>query len=352
MILYRYYETFHVPVKYPFGYGLSYTSFSYSELNVPEVYSGGKIQIRFKIKNIGKVSGAEIAQLYICPIESDVIRSHIELKGFQKIYLHPGEEKEVILELDERSFSVYDVEKKAFSMLSGKYQICIGASVHDLQLKANMEVVGNSYFRNERELFPDYFREQPHGMEISAEQFYQLLGGEPKHDKEKKRGEYTVYDSYQDVVNVSMFGKFVRGVVHIGLKIMLRGKSERDPAFKMVKMGVEEGNLEGLIATSGGIATPKLIDMLVYNANKKYLQALKRLLSALFHKETGQTLTVFIHKVLIEKAQNLLAHSDYSLGEISTYLNFSSQSYFISIFKRYTGITPGQYRKMHCQISW
>ena len=277
-VIQKRYETFHVPVKYPFGYGLSYTSFSYSELNVPEVYSGGKIQIRFKIKNIGKVSGAEIAQLYICPIESDVIRSHIELKGFQKIYLHPGEEKEVILELDERSFSVYDVEKKAFSMLSGKYQICIGASVHDLQLKANMEVVGNSYFRNERELFPDYFREQPHGMEISAEQFYQLLGGEPKHDKEKKRGEYTVYDSYQDVVNVSMFGKFVRGVVHIGLKIILRGKSERDPAFKMVKMGVEEGNLEGLIATSGGIATPKLIDMLVYNANKKYLQAFKRLL--------------------------------------------------------------------------
>ena len=231
-----------------------------------------------KIKNIGKVSGAEIAQLYVCPNESDVIRSHIELKGFQKIYLHPGEEKEVILELDERSFSVYDVEKKAFSMLSGKYQICIGASVHDLQLKANMEVVGNSYFRNERELFSDYFREQPHGMGISAEQFYQLLGGEPKHDKEKKRGEYTVYDSYQDVVNVSMFGKFVRGVVHIGLKIILRGKSERDPAFKMVKMGVEEGNLEGLIATSGGIATPKLIDMLVYNANKKYLQAFKRLL--------------------------------------------------------------------------
>ena len=60
--------------------------------------------------------------------------------------------------------------------------------------------------------------------------------------------------------------------------IILRGKSERDPAFKMVKMGVEEGNLEGLIATSGGIATPKLIDMLVYNANKKYLQAFKRLL--------------------------------------------------------------------------
>ena len=75
-------------------------------------------------------------------------------------------------------------------------------------------------------------------------------------------------------------------------------------------------------------------------------------LNPILVKETRQTLTVFIHKVLIEKAQNLLAYSDYSLGEISTYLNFSSQSYFISIFKRYTGITPGQYRKMHRQISW
>ena len=102
------------------------------------------------------------------------------------------------------------------------------------------------------------FREQPHGMEISAEQFYQLLGGEPKHDKEKKRGEYTVYDSYQDVVNVSMFGKlFVESYIS-DLRLCFGGKSERDPAFKMVKMGVEEGNLEGLIATSGGIATPKV----------------------------------------------------------------------------------------------
>ena len=275
---YRYYETFHVPVRYPFGYGLSYTSFSYTDLKVPETYSGGKVKVCFKVKNVGSVRGSETAQLYVCPPESDVIRSSIELKGFQKVFLHPGEEKEVTLELDERSFSVYDVEKKAFSVLGGKYRICIGASVRDLRLDAEIEVSGNSYFRNERELFPDYFKEQPHGMEICAEQFYQLLGGEPKHDREKTRGAYTVYDSYQDVVSASLFGKCVRGIVNIGLKIMLRGKSEQDPAFKMVKMGVEEGNLEGLIATSGGIATPKLIDLLVLNANKQYLRAFKRML--------------------------------------------------------------------------
>ena len=77
------------------------------------------------------------------------------------------------------------------------------------------------------------------------------------HDKEKSVESIRFYDSYQDVVNVSMFGKFVRGIVHIGLKDYASGKSGR--TFKMVKMGVEEGNAEGLIATSGGIATPKLV---------------------------------------------------------------------------------------------
>ena len=87
-------------------------------------------------------------------------------------------------------------------------------------------------------------------------------------------------------------------------------------------------------------AISRVIDYIYHGKNKtltlNQLASLVNLtpkyLSALFHKETGQTLTVFIHKVLIEKAKNLLAHSDYSLGEISTYLNFSSQSYFISIF--------------------
>lgn len=75
-------------------------------------------------------------------------------------------------------------------------------------------------------------------------------------------------------------------------------------------------------------------------------------LSALFHKETGQTLTSFIHLVLVDKAKNLLAYSNYSLGEISTYLDFSSQSYFIYVFKKIVGTTPGQYRKEHKLINF
>ncbi len=70
-------------------------------------------------------------------------------------------------------------------------------------------------------------------------------------------------------------------------------------------------------------------------------------LSALFHKEVGETITSFIHKVVIEESKNLLTYSDYTLGEISTYLNFSSQSYFTIVFKKITGTTPGNYRRIH-----
>ena len=107
-------------------------------------------------------------------------------------------------------------------------------------------------------------------------------------------------------------------------------------------------------------AISRVIDSIYHGKNKTLtlnqlaasVNLTPKYLSALFHKETGQTLTTFIHHVLIEKAKNLLTHSDYSLGEISTYLNFSSQSYFISIFKKYTGVTPGQYRKIRQQINW
>lgn len=127
-------------------------------------------------------------------------------------------------------------------------------------------------------MFPDYFMEQANGIVINKKQFCTLLGKDIKTDIVKKRGNYTVYDSFNDVTDVSLFGRIIRSIVNLGLKMMFRGKSKQDPAFRMVKMGVEEGNLEGLIATSGGIATPKLIEMLVYNANKEYGKAFLRML--------------------------------------------------------------------------
>lgn len=274
---YRYYETFDVPVRYPFGYGLSYTTFEYSDLKFEPVYEKGEMAVTFKVKNTGPVAGKETVQLYVLPETENIIRSKIELKGFKKVFLNPGEETEVSLYLNERSFSVYNVDKKDFSVIAGLYTIAIGASVKDLRLKQNLVVEGEKYFRDERALFPDYFKPQPHGMDVSKEQFELLYGKKLTDLRHRKRGQYTATCSFEDVAKKSLFGLIVKGIINIGLKFMFPGKTKKDPAFMMVKMGVDEGNLEGLIATSGGIASPKLVDMLVLNANRKYGKAFLRM---------------------------------------------------------------------------
>ncbi|MBR6003119.1 MAG: glycoside hydrolase family 3 C-terminal domain-containing protein, partial [Lachnospiraceae bacterium] len=158
---YRYYETFNVQVKYPFGYGLSYTKFEYSDLKVNDTYDGGKLKVSFNVKNVGTKPGKEVTELYVLPKKGNFIRSAIELKGFKKVFLNPGEEKEVEIELTDRSFSVFDVSKNKFSVIEGEYEIAVGGSIKDLPLRKKVSVKGEKYFRDEKELFPDYFKDQP-----------------------------------------------------------------------------------------------------------------------------------------------------------------------------------------------
>jgi len=274
---YRYYETYNVPVKYPFGYGLSYSEFEYGGLSVPEVYENGEITVSFTVKNIGKMAAMEVAEVYVMPETESFLRSKTELKGFAKVMLEPGEEREISVTLNERSFSVYDVEKKRFSVISGVYDIAVGASVQDIRLKQNIVVNGEKYSRNERELFPDYFKEQPHGMEISRNQFESLYGDKLTDYTHRKRGDYDITCSFKDVAEKSLFGNIVKGVVSIGIKIMFKDAGKNSPEMKMIKFGIEEGALEGLVSTSQGVVPPRLIAMLVLNANRKYLKAFARM---------------------------------------------------------------------------
>lgn len=274
---YRYYETYNVPVRYPFGYGLSYTTFEYKDLKVPECFEGNDVDVSLTVKNTGTVPGAETVQLYIIPEKEDFIRSAIELKGFKKVFLQPGEEKEVTIPLTARSFSVFDTDKGTFSIIGGVYTVAAGASVRDLRLKTQIVVQGEKYFRNEKELFPDYFKAQPEGMEISKTQFEALYGRPLSKFRERKRGDYDITSTLGEVTSKSLFGKIFKLVLNSAVKRMFPGKDENDPGFKMLKTGLEEGNLEGLIANSGGSISKKLCDLLVLNANRHYLKAFIRL---------------------------------------------------------------------------
>ncbi len=133
---YRYYCTSGTEARYPFGYGLSYTKFEYSDLKVNE--NG----VSFKIKNVGEVAGKEAAQLYIGKKESKLFRPKYELKGFNKVELQPGEEKEVEIPFDDYSFRYWNVKTNKFEVEGGKYEIYVGPNSMEFPLVGEIEKEG------------------------------------------------------------------------------------------------------------------------------------------------------------------------------------------------------------------
>ncbi len=135
---YRYYDTAEVPVQFPFGFGLSYTTFAYSDLTV----TGEGVS--FTITNTGSVDGAEIAQLYIGKKETGLIRPKKELKGFKKVWIKAGESVKVEIAFDDKSFRYFSTVSNQWEVESGEYQIYVGASLEDIRLNGTVTQLGSA----------------------------------------------------------------------------------------------------------------------------------------------------------------------------------------------------------------
>ena len=133
---YRYYQTAGVPVAFPFGYGLSYTSFAYSNL---QAASNG---VALTVTNTGKRAGAETVQLYVAKPGAEVFRPAQELKGFAKVQLQPGESKTVTIPLDDKAFRYWNTKTDSWEVEGGSYELRVGASSADIRLTAVVEVAG------------------------------------------------------------------------------------------------------------------------------------------------------------------------------------------------------------------
>ena len=136
---YRMFDKENKEPQFPFGFGLSYTTFSYNELSIKRE-KDDNVNVSFEITNTGKRIGAEVAQLYIHAEKSSVERPVRELKGFQKVFLKPGETKVVSIKLNPIDFAFYDVNEKAWHVEAGKYDIQIGSSVDDIKLTHAIEM--------------------------------------------------------------------------------------------------------------------------------------------------------------------------------------------------------------------
>lgn len=139
---YRYYDTKAIEPLFPFGYGLSYTSFEYTNLSINKetILDHETVEVTVTIKNTGERAGKEIVQLYVRDLESTVIRPEKELKGFTKVELQPGEEKDVTLTLDKRAFAYYNVDIQDWYVESGQFDVLVGKSSAEILLKGRIQV--------------------------------------------------------------------------------------------------------------------------------------------------------------------------------------------------------------------
>lgn len=168
---YRYYDKINQNVLFPFGFGLSYTEFEYSNLKIEK--QTDLIKVRFKIKNTGKVKGKEIAQIYIKQNNSTIFKPEKELKAFEKVELEPNEEKEVFITLDRSAFEYYNIETKKWSVESGKYTILLGKSSKDLVLKDEIEIKSND--ASIKKNYPETYK-QGNIKNVRDIDFEELLG--------------------------------------------------------------------------------------------------------------------------------------------------------------------------------
>ena len=135
---YRGYDAQDKRPLFPFGFGLSYTTFSYSDIKAQPL-GKNRLRVTFKVTNTGKRAGAEVAELYVCPLKSKVVRPVKELKGYEKVYLEKGASKTVAIDLNEDAFSYYyDIETEDFVPDNGSFRILVGPSSDDLSLQTDV----------------------------------------------------------------------------------------------------------------------------------------------------------------------------------------------------------------------
>jgi beta-glucosidase len=150
LVGYRWFEAKQIEPLFPFGFGLSYTTFEYSHLKL----AGGDgphglVTVQLEIKNTGTVAGAEVAQLYVHPEQPGVPRPDKELKGFKKVLLKPGETQTVSIPLDQSAFAFYDPDKKGWVAEAGDYKILVGGSSRGIVLQGDYHLAGTRFAGNE-----------------------------------------------------------------------------------------------------------------------------------------------------------------------------------------------------------
>ena len=271
---YKYYDTAEKDVAFPFGFGLSYTTFEYSDLKVSadKIKDTDTVTVSFKVKNTGDVDGAEVAQLYVNDVESTIYRPVKELRGFKKVFLKAGEEKEVEITLDKRAFAYYNVNINDWHVESGDFRILVGASSRDIKLDATIYVEStvDAEIPDYKATAPSYYGANI--MNISDAEFTAIYGKELPPSQRDKNAPFTFLNTIEDSQDSKWGGRIYR------LLIKLLG------ADTMAGAVATQLPIKNFISMSFGLFSPEMAEGLIMIIHEDKLgKGLKIILKGIPH---------------------------------------------------------------------
>ena len=257
---YRYYDTAEKEVAYPFGYGLSYSKFEYSDLKVVRT-ADDRLAVCFNIKNTGKMKADEIAQVYVgAKFPSKVYRARKELKEFARVSLEPGETANVELTLDKCAFQYFSVDLDQWVIEPGVYSIMVGASSRDIRLTEDIDVNSADDLSKEADyadFAPHYFNANI--AEVSDVEFYNVLGYDlTEYLPDRTDSRLTTADALADAV-ATRTGRKVNGYIDMVNSIPVIPEAYK----KLITESVKTMPLNRMVQTSHGIFSDSMADGLV-----------------------------------------------------------------------------------------
>ena len=268
---YRYTETADCPVTFPFGHGLSYTTFTYDNRKAD------RDEVTFEIPNAGTVDGDEVAQVYVAFPDSKIMRPARELKGFARVSLKAGETRQVTVRLDDKAFRYFNVGTNSWEIESGTYEILVGASVRDIRLKAAVEIQGTDAEIPETAKADFLTVGELSGVPDAA--FSALIG---RDIPESSYGEtFSINDP------LDQLGRAKNPIARLVFRVMDSRRKKSLAAGKPDLNILFMFNMpfRGTAKMTGGMITMKMADAIVFMVNGHWHRGLGRLIGRFFRKK-------------------------------------------------------------------
>lgn len=272
---YRYYDISKTKVAFPFGFGLSYTNFEYSNFVYDkqiDIEKGGKISLA--IKNIGDLAGSDVIQVYIGKKDSIYLRPLKELKAFKKVFLQSNEEQTIQIELNRHSFEIFDIKSDNYLVESGVYQIYFAKNSEEIVETLEVEVISQDKFIGDSNEMLEYI---PQNNEFSYEKFQTIYGTPIMPIKQKtNKGEFTDQNCLCEIAEHSLLARFILWCIRRILPLAT-GEGKETSGFMMSYEQMRTNPLFKLGQTSGGALTENKIQGIVSIFNGHCFKGLKML---------------------------------------------------------------------------